>query len=73
MDFSSDSENGFLVEPGNILQIEGRFRANSTGQDATTAFIGPAAALLFPSNSVSIPQPDTIDTAGRRIEQELRS
>ena len=71
VDISSDSENGFLVEPGNILQIEERFRANPMGQDAMTAFIGPTAALLFPSNSVSVPQTDTIDTAGTRIEQEL--
>ena len=71
VDISSDSENGFLVEPGNILQIEERFGANPMGQDVMTAFIGPTAALLFPSIGVSVPQTDTIDTAGSRIEQEL--
>ena len=71
VDISSDSEDGFLVEPGNILQIEEIFRANPMGQDAMTAFIGPTAALLFPSNSVSVPRTDTIDTVGTRIEQEL--
>ena len=68
---SSDSEIGFLVEPGNVLQIEERFRDDPTGQDVMTAFKGPAAALLFVSNSDSVPQPDTIDTSGTRIEQEL--
>ena len=40
-------------------------------RDAMTAFKGSAAALLFPSNSVSVHHPDIIDTAGLRIEQEL--
>ena len=39
------------------------------GKDAMTAFIGPTAALLFPSNSVSVPQTDTIDTAGTRTDR----
>ena len=71
IDISSNSENEFMVEPGNIPQIEERFRVDQTPYNAMSTFMGAATAMLFPPNSIAISQNETIDTAGTGIEQEL--
>ena len=71
IDISSNSDNEFLVEPGNVPQLLDRFRENTTEGDPMTAFVGSAAALLFPSGGNTVPTQDTIDVRGTRIEREL--
>ena len=71
IDISSNSGKEFLVEPGNIPQIEERFRINPATHSAMTIFTGAVTVMLFLSNSVIISQDDTINTAGTGIEEEL--
>ena len=71
IDISSNSGDEFLVEPGNVPQLEERFRVNRTTHDLMTTFMGAATAMLFPSNNDPILQSNVIDTAGPGIEQEL--
>ena len=35
IDISSNSDNEFIVEPGNVPQLLDRFRVNTTGEDHT--------------------------------------
>ena len=71
IDISSNSGDEFLIEPGNVTQLEERFRINQTTQDAMTTFMGAATAMLFPSSNDPILQSNVIDTTGTGIEQEL--
>ena len=71
IDISSNSDNEFLVEPGTVPQLLDRFRANTADGNPMTAFVGSAAALLFPSGGNGVPPQDTIDVRGTRIEKEL--
>ena len=71
IDISSNSGDDFLVEPGNVTQLEERFRVNQTTQDAMTTFMGAATAMLFLSSNDPILQGNVIDTTGTGIEQEL--
>ena len=71
IEISSISDNEFLVEPGNVPQLLDRFRANTVDRNPMTAFVGSAAALLFPSGGNGVPPQDTIDVRGTRIEREL--
>ena len=59
-----------MVAPGNVTQLEERFRVNQTTQDAMTTFMGAATAMLFPSSNGPILQGYAIDTAGTGIQQE---
>ena len=71
IDISSNSDNEFVVEPGNVPQLLDRFRANTTEGDPMTAFMGSTAALLFPSGGNEVPHHDVTDVRGTRIEKEL--
>ena len=71
IDISSNSGDEFLVEPGNVPQLEERFRVNQTTHDVMTTFMGAATAKLFPSGNDPILQGSVIDTTGTGIEQEL--
>ena len=68
---SSSSDNEFLMEQGKVPQLLDRFRANTTEGNPMTAFVGSAAALLFPSGGNGVPLQDAIDVRGTRIEREL--
>ena len=70
-DISSNSRDEFLVEPGNVPQLEERFRVNQTTHDVMTTFMGAATAMLFLSNNDPILQGNVIDTAGTGFEQKL--
>ena len=71
IDISSNSDNEFVVEPGNVPQLLDRFRVNTTEEDPMTVFMGSTAALLFPSGGNDVPTQDIIDVRGTRIEREL--
>ena len=71
IDISSNSDSEFVVDPGNIPQMEETFRINPANHNALTTFMGAATAMLFPSDGAIIFQGDKIDTAGTGIEQEL--
>ena len=71
IDISSNSGDEFLVEPGNVPQLEERSRINHTAHDAMTTFMGAATAMLFPANDDTISQVGVMDTTGTGIEQEL--
>ena len=70
IDISSESGEEFIVEPGNIAQIDERFRVNTMGSNIMSAFVGSAAAVLIPLSS-TIDRQGTIDTAGTNIEREI--
>ena len=70
IDISSESGEEFVVEPGNIIQINERFRINTMGSNIMTAFVGSATAALFPPSN-SVDRQGTIDTAGTTIEREI--
>ena len=69
IDISSNSDNEFLVEQGNVPQLLDRVRANTTQGNPMTAFVGSAAALLFPSGGNGVPPQDAIEVRGTRIER----
>ena len=60
-----------MVEPGDVEALDERFRIGSPSADAMSAFVGAAAATLFPSSAVPYQNEETIDTAGSQIERQL--
>ena len=70
VDISSESGEEFIVEPGNIAQIDERFGINTMGSNMMFAFVGSAAAVLFPQPN-PINRQETVDTAGSSIEREI--
>ena len=71
IDISSNSDNEFIVEPGNVPQLLDRFSVYTTEENPMTAFMGSTAALSFPSGGNEVPTQDTIDVRGTSIEREL--
>ena len=51
IDVSSKSGEEFTVEPGNVQELGERFRIGRPSLDAMSAFVGAAAATLFPPHS----------------------
>ena len=70
IDKSSESGEEFVVEPGNIAQLNERFRINTMGSNIMAAFVGSATAALFPPSN-SVDRQGTIDIAGTTIEREI--
>ena len=70
IDISSESGEEFIVEPGNIAQIDERFRINTMGSNIMAAFVGSATTVLFP-HSNPIDRQGTIDTTGTNIGREI--
>ena len=71
IDVSSDSGEEFLVQRGDIPNLEERFRVGGPGTDVMSAFMGAASATLFPSRSIDPDPYEIIDTAGTNIERQL--
>ena len=71
IDVSSESGEEFVVEPGDVQSLDERFRVEGPSADAMSAFVGAAAATLFPSSAVPYQNEETIDTAGSQIERQL--
>ena len=71
IDVSSESGEEFTVEPGNVHALDERFRVGGPDSDAMSAFVGAAAATLFPSSSVPFQTEEVVDTIGSQIERQL--
>ena len=71
VDIPSDSEDAFTVEPGNVLQLEERFRINTTEFNLMTAFAGSSIATLFPYSEGTVTSNTEIDTTWTQIERVL--
>ena len=71
IDVSSEYGEEFMVEPGDVQALGERFRIGGPSADAMSAFVGAAAASLFPSSAVPYRNKETIDTAGSQIERQL--
>ena len=71
IEVSSESGEEFVVEPGDVQALDERFRVGGPSADAMSAFVGAAAATLFPSSAVPYQNEETIDTAGSQIERQL--
>ena len=67
---SSESGEEFTVEPGNFQALDERFRVARPDSDVMSAFVGAAAATVFPS-SVPFQTEEVIDTTGSQIERQL--
>ena len=70
IDISSESGEEFVVELGNIAQLNERFRINTMGSNIMAAFVGSTTAALFPPSN-SVDRQGTIDIAGTTIEREI--
>ena len=71
VDISSDLEDTFIVEPGNVPQLEERFRIKTTGSNLMAAFLRSSIATLFPHNEENMISNTEIDTAGPQLERDL--
>ena len=68
---SSDSGDEFIVHPGDLSEIEDRFRPGGPRSDVMTAFMGAATASLFPNPTERSDEDEIVDTSGTRIERQL--
>ena len=71
IDASSDSGDEFIVHPGDLSEIEDRFRPGGPRSDVMTAFIRAATASLFPAPTRRSEEYKRIDISGTRIERQL--
>ena len=72
INISSSSEEGFVVEPLTLPEMEDRFRvASSSITSMPVAFLGSTEASLFITNLVETGSRGCIDTRGTTIESEL--
>ena len=71
IDVSGDSGEEFLVQRGDIPNLEEKFRVGGPGTDIMSAVMGAASATLFPSRSKEPDPYEIIDTAGTNIERQL--
>ena len=71
IDVSSDSGDEFVVHPGDVSELEDRFRPGGPRSDVMTAFMGAATASLFPTSASGSREDEVIDISGTRIERQL--
>ena len=71
IDVSSDSGDEFVVHPGDVSELEDRFRPGGPRSDVMTAFMGAATASLFPTSASGSGEDEVIDISGTRIERQL--
>ena len=71
IDVSSDSGDEFIVHPGDVSELEDRFRPGGPRSDVMTAFMGAATASLFPTSTSGSREDEVIDISGTRIERQL--
>ena len=72
INISSSSDEGFVVEPLTLTEMEDRFRvAPSSIASMPVAFIGSTEASLFVANSMETESRGCIDTRGTTIESEI--
>ena len=71
IDVSSESGEEVMVAQGDVQALDERFRIGGNSAVAMSAFVGAAAATLFPSSAVPYQNEETIDTTGSQIERQL--
>ena len=71
VDISSESENSFSMAPGDIAQLDERFRINTTGSNLMSAFMGSTLASLYVDPANTAEQNESVSATGTQIEQDL--
>ena len=71
VDISSDTEDEFSIAPGDIAQLNERFRVDTAGSNLMSAFMGAATATLYPDTEISSGHESTTITSGTQLEREL--
>ena len=71
VDISSESENSFSIAPGDIAQLDERFRNNTTGSNLMSAFMGSTLASLYVDPASTAEQNESVGATGTQIEQDL--
>ena len=71
VDISSGSEGDFSIAPGDVAQLDERFRIDAAGCNLMSAFMGAAAATLYPDTETSPGQDSAAITSGTQLEREL--
>ena len=71
VDISSDSDDAFAVSPGNIRQLDEKFRINTTGSNLMSAFMGFMLASLYPDTDTTMEQSETAGVPEAQLERDL--
>ena len=71
VDISSGSEGDFSIAPGDIAQLDERFRIDTAGSNLMSAFMGAATATLYPDTGISSGHEYATITSGTQLEREL--
>ena len=71
VDISSGSAGDFSIEPGEVAQLDERFRIDTAGSNLMSAFMIAAAATLYPDTETSPGQDSASITSGTQLEREL--
>ena len=71
VDISSGSEEAFSLAPGDLAQLEERFRINTSGSNLMSAFMGAATATLYPEAEASLGQNSETITSGTQLKRDL--
>ena len=71
VEISSDSDDTFAVSPGNIGQLDEKFRINTTGSNLMSAFIGSMLAFLYPDADTTMEQSETTGVPEAQLERDL--
>ena len=71
VDTSSESDNSFSIAPGDIAQLDERFRINTNGSNLMSAFMGSTLASLYVDPANTAEQNESVGATGTQIEQDL--
>ena len=71
VDISSESENSFSIAPGDIAQLDERFRIKTNGRTLMSAFMGSTLASLYVDPANTAEQNESVGATGTQIEQDL--
>ena len=71
VDISRESENSFSMDPGNIAQLDERFRINTTGSNLMSALMGSTLASLYVDLANTAERNESVSATGTQIEQDL--
>ena len=71
VDISSDSEDILSIAPGNITQLDEKFRINPAGSNLMPEFVESTIGTLFPKISVTLEHNEAANTSGTQLERCL--
>ena len=71
VDISSDSDDTLTVSPGNIRQLDEKFRINTTGSNLMSAFMGSMLASLYPDANTTMEQSENTGVPEAQLERDL--